>query len=167
MYSCPNVNTSYKLLPLDVNTPTWMRGPGPATGCVALECAMDELSYKLNIDPIELRLINNTETHPVSKLPWSSKFLRECYQLGKEKIGWHNRPSIPGSLKENGMLVGYGMAVGVFGAGRGQASVKGILKNDGTLVLQSAVSDMGPGTSTAMVKIGAELMGLPQSKVAV
>jgi xanthine dehydrogenase YagR molybdenum-binding subunit len=165
MYTCPNVNTSYKILPLDVNTPTWMRGPGPATGCVALECALDELAYKLNIDPIELRLINHTETHPVSKLPWSSKFLKECYQLGKEKIGWQNRPTIPGSLKENGILVGYGMAVGVFGAGRGQASVKGILKNDGTLLFQCAVSDMGPGTSTAMVKIGAELMGLPQNKV--
>ncbi len=165
MYTCPNVNTSYKLLPLDVNTPTWMRGPGPATGCIALESALDELSYKLNIDPIELRLINHTDINPVNKLPWSSKFLKECYQLGKEKIGWQNRPMVPGSLKEDGMLVGYGMGVGVFGAGRGQASVKGILKDDGTLLLQSAVSDMGPGTSTAMVKIGAELMGISQNKV--
>ena len=55
LYECPNVNTSYKILPLDINTPTWMRGPGPATGCYGLESALDELSYKLNIDPIELR----------------------------------------------------------------------------------------------------------------
>ncbi|MBL7747561.1 MAG: xanthine dehydrogenase family protein molybdopterin-binding subunit [Chitinophagaceae bacterium] len=165
LYDCPNVNTSYKLLPLNINTPTWMRGPGPATGCFALECALDDLSYKLNIDPIELRLINYAEVHPASKLPWTSKFLKECYALGKEKIGWHNRAAIPGSLKENGMLVGYGMAGGVFGAGRGQAAAKGILKSDGSLVLQSAVSDMGPGTSTAMVTIGAELMGLPMNKI--
>ena len=165
MYACPNVNTTYRLLPLDINTPTWMRGPGPATGCVALECALDELAYKLNIDPIELRLINHTEVNPVTNLPWTSKFLKECYQLGMEKIGWQNRPTVPGSLKENGMLVGYGMGGGVFGAGRGQASVKGILKDDGTLLLQSAVSDMGPGTSTAMVKIGSELMGIVPAKV--
>ena len=165
MYTCPNVNTSYKILPLDINTPTWKRGPGPATGCFALECALDELAYKLNIDPIELRLINYTDINPVTKLPWTSKFLKECYALGKEKIGWNNRPSVPAALKENGMLVGYGMAGGVFGAGRGQASVKGILKNDGTLVLQSAVSDMGPGTSTAMVRIAAGLMGLPLNNV--
>ncbi len=165
LYDCPNVNTKYSILPLDVNTPTWMRGPGPATGCFALESALDELSYKLNIDPIELRLINNADLHPIRKLPWSTKYLKECMAMGKEKIGWQNRPSIPGSLKENGMLVGYGMAVGVFGAGRGEATVKGILKIDGTLILQSAVSDMGPGTSTAMVNIGAELMGLPQNKV--
>lgn len=165
LYNCPNVNTSYKTLPLDMNTPTWMRGPGPATGCFALECALDELSYKLNIDPIELRLINHADVNPVNKLPWSTKFLKECYALGKEKIGWQNRPSVPGSLKENGMLVGYGMAGGVFGAGRGQATAKGILKSDGTMVLQSAVSDMGPGTSTAMVNIGSSLMGLPSNKV--
>ena len=165
LYDCPNVNTSYRILPLDVNTPTWMRGPGPATGCFALESALDELSYKLNIDPIELRLINNAEVHPVNKLPWSTKFLKECYALGKEKIGWQKRATVPGSLTEDGMLAGYGMAVGVFGAGRGQASAKGILKADGTLTLQSAVSDMGPGTSTAMVTIGSQLMGLPANKV--
>ncbi len=165
LYDCPNVNTSYRLLPLDVNTPTWMRGPGPATGCFALECALDELSYKLNIDPIELRLINHAEVHPVSKLPWSSKYLKECYALGREKIGWQKRPAVPGSLTEDGMQVGYGMAVGVFGAGRGQASAKGIIKSDGSLILQSAVSDMGPGTSTAMVNVGAESMGLPKNKV--
>ncbi len=165
LYACPNVNTSYRLLPLDVNTPTWMRGPGPATGCFALESALDELSYKLNIDPIELRLINHADVHPVNKNPWSTKFLKECYALGKEKIGWQNRPTVPGSLTQDGMLVGYGMAGGVFGAGRGQASAKGILKADGTLTLQSAVSDMGPGTSTAMVNIGAEFMQLPTNKI--
>jgi xanthine dehydrogenase YagR molybdenum-binding subunit len=165
LYDCPNVHTTYKLLPLDVNTPTWMRGPGPASGCFALECALDELSYKLGMDPIALRLLNNAEVHPQSKLPWTTKTLKECYALGKEKIGWHNRPTVPGSLKEDGMLVGYGMAVGVFGAGRSAANARGILKNDGSLVLQSAVSDMGPGTSTAMVKIGSEQMGLNDKKV--
>jgi xanthine dehydrogenase YagR molybdenum-binding subunit len=165
LYDCPNVFTTYKILPLDVNTPTWMRGPGPASGCFGLECALDELSYKLNIDPIELRLINNAEVHPHSKLPWTTKFLKECYALGKEKIGWHKRLITPGTLKEDGMLVGYGMAVGVFGAGRSAATAKGILKKDGSLLLQSAVSDMGPGTSTAMVKIGSEQMGLEERKV--
>jgi xanthine dehydrogenase YagR molybdenum-binding subunit len=165
LYDCPNVDTSYKLLPLDVNTPIWMRGPGPATGCFGLECALDELSYRLNMDPIELRSINDTAVNPVNKLPWTSRYLKECYALGREKIGWERRPAIPGSLKENGMLVGYGMAVGVFWAGRGAATVNAILKQDGSLVLQSAVSDMGPGTSTAMVAIGKEQMGLAANKV--
>lgn len=165
LYDCPNVNTSYKTLPLNINTPVWMRGPGPATGCFGLESALDELSYLLKIDPIELRLINHATVHPHSKLPWTTKYLKECYALGKEKIGWQNRPAIPGSLKEEGMLVGYGMAVGVFGAGRSAATAKGILNSEGNLLLQSAVSDMGPGTSTAMVKIAAGQMGLEDRKV--
>lgn len=165
LYDCPNVNTSYKILPLDINTPTWKRGPGPGSGCFALESALDELSYLLQIDPVELRLLNHAEVHPHSKLPWTTKYLKECYALGKEKIGWQNRPAVPGSKKEDGMLVGYGMAVGVFGAGRSAATAKGILKNDGSLLLQSAVSDMGPGTSTAMVKIGSQQMNLDENKV--
>lgn len=165
LYECPNVNTSYKILPLDLNTPTWMRGPGEASGSFALECALDELSYKLNMDPVELRLINHADIHPVRKLPWSSKFLKECYAAGKERIGWKNRPSVPRSLKENDMLIGYGMGGGVFGAGRGNAAVKAILKKDGSLILQSAVSDMGPGTATAMVKIAANAMQMPAGKI--
>ena len=165
LYACPNVNTSYKILPLDINTPTWMRGPGPASGCFGLESALDELSYQLGIDPVELRLINHADLHPHSQLPWTSKYLKECYALGKEKIGWQNRPATPRSLRENGMLAGYGMAVGVFGAGRNAATARGELRKDGSLLLQSAVSDMGPGTSTAMVKIGSEQMGLAEKQV--
>lgn len=165
LYECPNVNTSYKMLPLDINTPVWMRGPGPASGCFGLECAMDELSYLLNMDPIELRIINDTTINPQSKLPWTTKYLKEAYALGKEKIEWSKRPSVPGSLKEDGMLVGYGMAVGWFWAGRGSATVKAILKQDGNLVLQCAVSDMGPGTSSGMVAIGKEQMGLESANI--
>lgn len=165
LYNCPNVNTSYKMVPMDINTPIWMRGPGPASGCFGLESALDELSYLLQMDPIELRIINDTSTNPQSKLPWTSKYLKECYGLGKEKIGWQNRPAKPGTLKENGMQVGYGMAVGWFWAGRGSATVRAILKQDGQLLLQCAVSDMGPGTSSGMVAIGKEQMGLDASQV--
>ncbi len=165
LYACPNVNTDYKLLPLDVNTPIWMRGPGEATGCFALESALDELSYKLGIDPVELRIINHADTDPERNLPWSSKFLKECYEVGKEKIGWSKRPTKPGTLKEEGMLCGYGMGGGVFSALRWVASVRGELNAEGKLVLQSAVSDMGPGTATAMVMIAQERLGLPTSSI--
>ena len=165
LYACDNVQTSYKLLPLDVSVPTWMRGPGEATGCFALESCIDDLAYQLKMDPVMLRLKNFPEVNPESKLPWSSNYLRDCYEKGKELIGWSNRPLTPGSKKEDGMLVGYGMANGVFGAGRGQASVRAILQDNGVLILQSAVSDMGPGTTTAMIKIAAENLQWPLEKV--
>jgi xanthine dehydrogenase YagR molybdenum-binding subunit len=165
LYACENVDTKYSLLPLDLSTPIWMRGPGEATGCFALESAIDELSYKLKMDPIQLRIKNFTAVNPENKLPFSDINIKDCYAYGMEKIGWKNRPTVPGSLKENGMLIGYGMSVGVFGAGKGTASVRIVLSNDGKLLLECAVSDMGPGTMTSMSIIAADAMQMPIQKI--
>ena len=165
LYACPNVNSSNKILGLDVGSPTWMRGPGDATGAFALESALDELSYKLDIDPIKLRLINYAETDPESGKPFSGKNLKEAYELGSDGIGWKNRKQTPASVTKDGWLIGYGMSGGVFGADREPATVKATMLADGTLVLQTAVSDIGPGTATAMVAIAAETMGIPVDRV--
>ncbi len=165
MYACPNVNTKYKIVSLNVNTPAPMRGPGEATGAFALESALDELSYAVNIDPIELRVLNYAETDPSSSRPYSSKFLKDAYQLGADKIGWSNRKQQPGSVTESGWLTGYGMGGGLFGAYRGAATVTARMMADGTLILQTAVTDIGPGTGTAMVNIASELMGVPAANI--
>jgi xanthine dehydrogenase YagR molybdenum-binding subunit len=165
MYACPNVNTRYKLVSLNVNTPTPMRGPGEATGAFALECAMDELAYELNIDPIDFRLRNYADTDPQSGKPYSSKFLNEAYKMGADAIGWSNRNLKPGMLNENGWLAGYGMAAGMFGAHRSSATVVARLLADGTLDIETAVTDIGPGTGTAMTIIASEVMGMPSDKI--
>jgi xanthine dehydrogenase YagR molybdenum-binding subunit len=165
MYACPNVNTLYKIVPLDMSTPTWMRGPGEATGAYALESAIDEMAYAVNLDPLEFRLRNYAETDPQRNLPFSSKFLKEAYQLGADKIGWSKRSMKPRNTMDGEWLVGYGMSSGVFNAGRGRASVKAILSADGSLVIQSAVSDSGPGTATAMTVIAADTMKMIPSKI--
>lgn len=165
MYESPNVNTRYKLLPLDIGSPIWMRGPGEATGAYALECAMDELAYKLKMDPLDFRIRNYTETDPERKRPYSSKFVKEAYQLGAEKIGWYKRNPEPRSMKDGEWLIGYGMSTGVFSASRGSASCRGMITQDGSLLLQSATSDIGPGTGTAMTNIAHEVLGIPTSKI--
>ncbi len=165
LYACPNVNTIYKTVALDIGTPTWMRGPGEATGAFALESAMDELAYALQMDPLDLRKKNYADTDPEKNKPFSSKFLRECYDVGAEKIGWYQRNPVPRSMQENGWLVGYGMSTGTFNAGRGKASVRAIFHADGRLVLESAVSDSGPGTATAMVQIASRALGLPAERI--
>ncbi|MCR8557456.1 xanthine dehydrogenase family protein molybdopterin-binding subunit [Mucilaginibacter sp. BJC16-A38] len=164
-YACPNVNTIYKINPLDIGSPTWMRGPGEATGAFALESALDELSYALNIDPIKLRLINYAETDPESGKPFSSKYLNEAYKLGADGIGWDDRKQKPASVSKNGWMVGYGMGGGMFGAYRDKAAAKAIMMADGTLIIQTAVSDIGPGTGTAMVTIASDVMGIPADKI--
>lgn len=167
LYACPNVTTRYRLVPVNVCTPIWMRGPGEATGCFALECAMDELAYALKLDPIEFRLRNHADTDPERNLPWSSKYLKECYQLGSERIGWQQRRLEPGTLKDGDWLVGYGMGTGSFGAYRGTASVRAKLEPDGRLLLQCSVNDMGPGTATMMTAIASEAMGIQANKITV
>jgi xanthine dehydrogenase YagR molybdenum-binding subunit len=165
LYACPNVTTRYKIYPLHLSTPTWMRGPGEATGAFALESALDELSYALKIDPVELRKINDAKTDPERKRPFSSKFLLDAYDLGAAKIGWSSRNPEPGKTKEQGRLAGYGMSVGVFNASRGNAKAMAKLFSDGSLLVQSAVSDSGPGTATAMVKVASEAMSIPLKQV--
>jgi xanthine dehydrogenase YagR molybdenum-binding subunit len=165
LYQCPNVTTKYTVYPLDMSTPTWMRGPGEATGSFALESALDELAYALDIDPLELRLRNHADKDPQNGKPFSSKFLKEAYQLGAEKIGWYSRNRAPKSMKEGEWMVGYGVSGGMFGAFRWDAKVAARLMADGTLVMQSAVADSGPGTGTTMVKLASDSMGLPPSKI--
>jgi len=165
LYACPNAYTSNKILSLDVGSPIWMRGPGPATGTFALESAMDELSYALNIDPIELRLRNYAETDPESGHPFSGKNLKDAYKMGADNIGWSDRSQKPGSVTKDGWLVGHGISGGVFGADREPATVKATMNADGILTLQTAVSDIGPGTATMAVSIAAETMGMPVDRI--
>lgn len=167
IYDCANVSTRYRIVPLDMCTPIWMRGPGEATGSFALESAMDELAYKLNLDPIEFRKRNYAEKDQEQNKPWSSKFLLECYEAGMERIGWKNRKNEPGSVKEGNWLVGYGMGTGTFGCYRSPTSVKAKFLANGDLVLQCSVNDMGPGTATMMTAIGAEVIGLPAENVVI
>jgi xanthine dehydrogenase YagR molybdenum-binding subunit len=120
---------------------------------------------RLKIDPLELRLINYAETFiPTAARPYSSKALRECYQLGAEKFGWKNRKFEPRSMRDGRLLVGWGTATGVWGAFQQPASVKITLKADGTAHVASATSDIGPGTYTVITLIAAEYLGLSAEK---
>ncbi|WP_046245382.1 xanthine dehydrogenase family protein molybdopterin-binding subunit [Hymenobacter terrenus] len=165
MYAAPNVNTRYRLAALDVSTPIWMRGPGEATGAFALESAMDEMAHQLRLDPLEFRLRNYADQDPENGRPWSTKFLKECYQMGAERIGWSKRPLTPGTLRDGDWLVGYGMGVGTFGAHRSKAQTSARLLPTGTVLLQCATTDIGPGTGTAMTQIAADTLGLPPEKI--
>ena len=165
MYACPNVSTRYRLLKLDVSTPTWMRGPGDATGMFALESALDEMAFALQLDPLEIRLRNHADTDPERNIPWSAKSLKECYILGAEKFGWKNRLPEPRSMKSGGMLVGYGMASSLYGFHRHPSRAKVILLGNGSVIVQSATMDIGPGTGTAMTQIASRILGISPKKI--
>lgn len=165
LYACPNVRTVSKLVKTDLFTPYWMRAPGTVTAMFALESAMDELSYKLKIDPLELRLINYAETDPDNGKPFSSKELRKCYSEAAKRFGWEKRKPEPRSTKEGNWLVGWGMATGTWGAFLAPSSARVTLRSDGTALIESGTTDIGPGTYTTISIIGAKTLGLPIEKV--
>ncbi|WP_087001563.1 xanthine dehydrogenase family protein molybdopterin-binding subunit [Rhizobium sullae] len=165
LYSCPNVRTQYRLVQLDTGTPNHMRGPGEASGIFALESAMDELSYKLGIDPIELRRRNEPRVDEAENKPFSSRSLMQCYELGADRFGWAQRTPEPRSMRDGRLLIGMGAATATYPAFHAPANARVRLLTDGVAEVEAAASDMGPGTYTSMTQVAAEFLGLPFEQV--
>jgi xanthine dehydrogenase YagR molybdenum-binding subunit len=161
LYKCDNVALVQKLVKLDQNTPCDMRAPGGAEGLFAIECAMDELAYAANVDPLALRLLNYSDKDQIEDKPYSSKALRECYRQGAERFGWSRRNPQPRAMLDGNELVGWGMATGIWEAMQLEASAKAVLTANGSLEIASATADIGPGTYTMMTQLAAEMLGVP------
>jgi xanthine dehydrogenase YagR molybdenum-binding subunit len=165
MYESPNQETTHRTAPMNLGTPTFMRAPGEASGSFALESAMDELAYQLNMDPLALRLKNHTERDPGKELPWSSKSLRQCYEIGAERFGWKDRKPQPRAMKQGNKLVGWGMATATYPTNRSAGECSASLNPDGSALFRSATQDLGTGTYTVMTQIAADAIGLPVEQV--
>ncbi|RCJ20374.1 xanthine dehydrogenase [Nostoc minutum NIES-26] len=167
MYTAPNLQLKQELAVLNIGTPTFMRGPGENPGLWAMESAMDELAWMLKIDPVELRLKNETKEHQRQGKPFSAKHFADCLRVGAEQFDWKDRPKQPRSLTRDGKLVGWGMAASTFPGLRTKASVKVRLLPDGTAHLLTAGNDMGTGAYTVVAVTAAEALGLPVEQVRV
>ena len=144
-----------------------MRCPSAATGVYALECAMDELAVALKIDPLELRLRCYSDRNQNIDQPFSSKALRECYRQGAEAFGWDKRNPEPRSMRDDGDLVGWGMATGVWDAWQAPITVRIGLSANGHAEVACATSDIGTGTYTIMAQVAADKLGLPLDNITV
>ena len=165
LYAVPNQATTHKLVQLDVGTPTFTRAPGEASGTFALESAMDEVAYRLQMDPLTLRQRNGASIEPQLHIPWSSKHLDECYQRGAERFGWSQRSPSPRSMRDGPWLIGQGMATATYPANRSGASALVRILPDGTAVAASGTQDLGTGTYTVMAQVAADALGFPVGKV--
>jgi xanthine dehydrogenase YagR molybdenum-binding subunit len=169
LYASPNIETTHRLVKLDLGAPTFQRAPGEAPGTFAIESAMDELAAALRMDPVALRLRNYAETDPDSGKQWSSKSLRECYRIGAERFGWAKRSATPGAMRDGTVLVGHGMASATYPSFRMPASASVRLTADasGTVraLVQTASQDLGTGTYTIMTQLAADALGLPPEQV--
>ena len=164
-YRTANLHIGRKTVTLDVPATTIMRAPSEASGSFALESAIDELADKLGIDPLDLRRKNNATAVPSTNVPYSSKHLAECYDVGAQRFGWSRRNPVPGAVSDGDWLVGMGTATASFSASRGDASIKVRLNADGTATVSGTGADLGTGQSTVFAILGADSLGIPVERV--
>jgi xanthine dehydrogenase YagR molybdenum-binding subunit len=165
MYSVPNLRITSALARRNVGSATSMRGPGAVPGLWATESAMDELARKVGLDPVELRLVNEPKIDEGLKIPFSSRHLKECLSMGASRFGWWERNPRVGSMKRDGLTLGWGMAGCSWQAARFPCAATVDLRNDGTARVACATQDIGTGTYTILAQLAGERLGLPIAKV--
>ncbi|MCW0214920.1 MAG: xanthine dehydrogenase family protein molybdopterin-binding subunit [Pseudonocardia sp.] len=162
-YSTRNLAISQKMVPLTISPTTFMRAPGEAPGSFALESAIDELAVALDMDPVELRLRNNSTAPPGRDLQWSSKHLDECFAIGAARFGWADRS--PQGHTDGDWLVGLGTATAMFPALRFPATVGITLRDDDTAEVATSGADPGTGLLTVLALIGAESLDIAPERI--
>jgi xanthine dehydrogenase YagR molybdenum-binding subunit len=164
LYATPNLHTRAQGVRLDLPAGQFMRAP-EVCAHFALETALDELSYKLGIDPLELRLRNYAEVNPSNGQPFTSKYLREAYTLARNAFGWVRRNSRPGVTRSGNDYIGWGMATEMHAHEGGSASALVRVNQDGTVVAQCGTQDIGTGTYTVMTQVTSAALGIPAAQV--
>ena len=161
LYNSPNMRSTYRVVPLDVNVGCPMRGPGATPGTFVLESGVDDLGNHLGLDPIELRVRNQPDRDQTSNLPFSTPRLADCLTQGAAAFGWSRRNPVPRSVREGNELIGIGVAAAGYHTNRSEADARVRINGDGTADVFSATCDMGPGTYTSMTQVAADALGLP------
>ena len=165
LYACPAFEAQNQLARANVMTSTYMRAPGEAPGSFAIECAMDDLAYRVGLDPIQIRLLNHADRDPSTGKAWSSKSLKECYARGAELFGWSKRNPKNGATRDGKTLVGWGMASATYPVHSGQGNARVRLYADGHAVVQAGATDLGTGTYTVITQVAADSLGLAPDKI--
>ncbi len=165
LYAAPNRALAQKIVSLNVNQPTNMRGPGETTGIYALEAAMDELAHALSIDPLDLRRLNEPATEPISGKTFSCRRLLDCIDQGAAAFGWDKRRQTPGTWREGDLLIGFGYASTTYPLKGSPCQVRCRVRADGAIIVESSTHDFGNGIATTARQIAAEALGVSSEDV--
>ena len=166
-YSVANLRVKFGRARRNIGSPSDMRGPGAVPGLYATESAMNELADQLEIDPVRLRMLNEPKIDEGLGIPFSSRHYLECLEVGAEKFGWSKRNPQVGSMKRDGLILGWGMAGAAWVAARFPAEANVQLRDDGTTRVACGTQDIGTGTYTILAQLGADKAGVPLEKVEV
>jgi xanthine dehydrogenase YagR molybdenum-binding subunit len=166
-YSVPNLRVTFGRTKRNIGATADMRGPGRVPGLYATESAMNELADQLKIDPVKLRVMNEPKIDESLGVPFSSRHLLECFELGAQQFGWSTRTPGVGSMKRDGVTLGWGMAGCSWVAARFFSEASLQLRDDGTVRVASATQDIGTGMYTILAQLAAQKTGVPLDKVEV
>src|ERR1700761_5150536 len=167
LWACPNVDSKVSIVHADRNTPGFMRSPPETPYVYALECAMDELAYALDMDPVKLRRINDTHVEPIENLPFTSRSLSACFDKASDAFGWEKRSMKPRSMTDGDWLIGWGTAATMYPTNIAACAARVTLYADGTAKVQVATHEIGQGVFTVCALIAADKLGLDPQKVSV
>jgi xanthine dehydrogenase YagR molybdenum-binding subunit len=168
LYAAKNRRIVENLAVLNLPEGNAMRAPGEAVGLLAIEAAMDELAHELRIDPVELRIRNDTQVDPEKPdRPFSQRDLVGCLREGARRFGWEKRNPVPGKVRDGRWLVGMGVA----SAYRDNITMKSAARvgidRKGVVTVATDMTDIGTGSYTVIAQTAAEMMGVPVDKVVV
>jgi xanthine dehydrogenase YagR molybdenum-binding subunit len=168
LYAGANRMTKTRLAVLDLPEGNAMRAPGEAPGMMALEIAIDEMAEKLKLDPVEFRIINDTQVDPEQpKRPFSQRHLTECLRLGAERFGWSKRNGEPGKTRDGRWLVGMGVAAAFRNNLLLKSAARVRLDRRGIVTVETDMTDIGTGSYTIIAQTAAEMMGVALDRVVV
>jgi xanthine dehydrogenase YagR molybdenum-binding subunit len=167
LYGAPSIRTTHRLVNLDMQGGEPVRAPGEAPGMLALESAVDELAVKLGMDPVELRILNDTQTDPEKKVPFSHRNFVGCLREGAARFGWADRPKTPRSRKEGSTLIGYGVSAAMRPNYINAATAHASITPDRKATIRIDMTDIGTGAYTILTQVAAETLGLPTKDVTV
>ncbi|MBM6404173.1 xanthine dehydrogenase family protein molybdopterin-binding subunit [Phycicoccus sp. CSK15P-2] len=165
LYATPALRVGTEVVELDMLPNTFMRAPGDATGSFGLESAMDQLAHDVSLDPVELRLRNDTDRTPLHGRRFSHRRVPDLMELGSREFGWAERG--PGGRRDGDRLVGHGMALAYHPALTFEAHVVLRATAAGRVVLRTSAQDMGMGIATVLAQVVADELAVPLDRVGV
>jgi xanthine dehydrogenase YagR molybdenum-binding subunit len=168
IYAGANRMTATRLATLDLPESNALRAPGDAPGLMAMEIAIDEMAEKLQLDPIEFRILNDTQVDPENpQRTFSQRHLIECLRQGADRFGWKARNPQPGKVRDGRWLIGIGMAAAYRDGPVEKSAARVKLDNKGIVTVETDMTDIGTGSYTIIAQTAAEMMGVPLDKVVV
>lgn len=131
------------------------RAPGHPPASFGTEGVMDDLAVKLNMDPVEFRLLNDP-----------SEVRQREYKVGRDKFGWLAKYKKPGS-DPGPIKTGIGCASGTWGGGGKGSKAEVQINSDGTVEVRCGTQDLGTGSRTVVALVAAEAFGLSPDQITV